>query len=186
MKRVVKTLALCLAVAGMGVATSSCDSDTINQIINAILGGQVYTYSGNAALQCLEGPDVNHYKVQAEGTAKMNVQLTSNSMGGTCTIVIPPVTIGDVTLGQLTIEGLQMTSNESQTHTVISNVESNYSIDGTYTRGTLSHPAQGLYITEAVASDTNISLKFSIYYGTDEENLTEAVNLTFAGEVVTN
>ena len=186
MKRVVKTLALCLAVAGMGVATSSCDSDTINQIINAILGGQVYTYSGNAALQCLEGPDVNHYKVQAEGTAKMQVQLTSNSLGGTCTIVIPAITVGDVNLSQLTVDGLVLTSNSSQTSSTISIGENGYNIDGTYSRGSMSHPVQGLFITEAVASDSNISLKFSIYYGADETNFTEAVNLTFAGEVVTN
>ena len=57
MKRIFKSIALCLAIAGAGLTTVSCDSDTITQILNEVLGnlvntGQTYTYMGSASIQC--------------------------------------------------------------------------------------------------------------------------------------
>ena len=186
MKKILMAVSLCLLLAGAGVMTS-CDSDTINQILSMILGGQTYTYGGTAQLQCLAeySEARSGYTKEQKGTANIQVQLQSNSIGGTCTLTIPAITVGEFKMGQITLSGLQLTGNSAQTQSVISiNEESGYGIDGKITYGSAEHDAYALYLKPGsnYATSEAISLELTIYF---DESQAEAVNFTFSGNVVT-
>lgn len=182
MKRIFKSIALCLTIAGAGLTTVSCDSETINQILNEVLGnlvntGQTYIYSGTASIQCLEGASASQLSEIAKGTAKMEVSLKS---GRTGTITIPGFTLNGATMTQVTLNNLDMSTDNNQTQTFIIGNNSSFGQDDSFTYKNKTYPATNLYIEKAAATSEEIYLKMTIWFG----NETDAVNLEYSGKAV--
>ena len=66
MKKILKSICLALAVLGGGIGVTSCDSETISQVLGLLLGGTPSTYSGTATIECLQGTyePMNYTKAQ--------------------------------------------------------------------------------------------------------------------------
>lgn len=183
MKRIIKSIALCLTIVGAGLTTTSCDSETINQILNEVLGnlvntGQTYIYSGTASIQCLEGASASQLAEIAKGTAKMQVSLKS---GRTGTITIPGFTLNGATMTQVTLYDLDMSTDDNQTQTFIIGNSSSFGQNDAFTYNNKTYPATNLYIEKAAATSEEIYLKMTIWFG----NETDAVNLEYSGRAVT-
>jgi hypothetical protein len=189
MKRIFKNIALCLTIAGAGLTAVSCDSETINQILNEVLGnlvntGQTYVYSGVANIQCLEGPNASQLAEIAKGTAQLQVSLKSSTTG---TITIQGFTMkdikgtGTVTMSSVTLNNLAMSTDNNQTQTLIIGDNSSFGQNDKLTYNNTDHPATNLFIESATATSEAISLKMTIWFG----DQTDAVNLEYSGNAVT-
>ena len=185
MKRIFESVALCLAIAGAGLTTVSCDSDTITQILTEVLGnllntGETYSYSGSATLECLEGTyEPMNYKSVAKGTAKLQVNLTSSNTG---TLTIQGFNLDKASMSSITISGLVMTTNNNQSQTTLALGENSaFGQNDSFTYNGKTYPASNLYIEEATATSEQLKLKMTIYFG---EGMTDAVNLIYSGQAV--
>ena len=183
-KKFIRACSLCLLLAGAGMA-SSCDSDTISQIINILIGGQTYTYTGTATLQCLGNRTEAGYAELSKGTSNnMQVQLTTSTIGATASLVIPSIKVGDVQLGPITLSQLQISPNEAQTQSIISiNETTGYGIAGSFTYSGKTDEASALYlaVNKNYATASTLSLELTVYYGDDTA---EALNFTYSGKIV--
>ena len=183
MKRIFKSIALCLTIAGAGFTTVSCDSETITQILNEVLGnlvntGQTYYYSGTASIQCLEGASASQLSEIAKGTAKMQVSLKS---GRTGTITIPGFTMNGATMSQITLNDLDMSTDDKQTQTFIIGNSSSFGQNDSFTYKDKTYPASNLYIEKATATSESIYFNMTIWFGEE----TDAVNIEYSGTAVT-
>ncbi|MBQ7571898.1 MAG: hypothetical protein IJT19_06635 [Bacteroidaceae bacterium] len=188
MKKVFKSAMLVLAMLTTGLVTTSCDSETLQQIIGMLFNtGQTYTYSGSATSQSLTGSYNSgewHYVNQNHDTqlTNMTVQLQSSTTG---TLTLAPYTDGAVTVQQITIYNLAMTAAADQSYTSLS-IGENSTIDGTIQYNGVTYTAANLYIEKAQATSGNISLKMTLYFqaaNTDDYQM--AINLTYTGAAVT-
>ena len=179
---------LVLAMLTTGLVTTSCDSETLQQIIGMLFNtGQTYTYSGSATSQSLTGSYNSgewHYVNQNHDTqlTNMTVQLQSSTTG---TLTLAPYTDGAVTVQQITIYNLAMTAAADQSYTSLS-IGENSTIDGTIQYNGVTYTAANLYIEKAQATSGNISLKMTLYFqaaNTDDYQM--AINLTYTGAAVT-
>lgn len=104
MKKLFKSALLVLALLGAGTVTTSCDSETLQQIIGLLFNtGQTYTYQGTATSESLTGSSTQWHNVnQSKNTqlSNMTVQLQSGTTG---TLTLAPYTDGAVTVQQITI-----------------------------------------------------------------------------------
>ena len=187
MKKLFKGAALGLMLmAGAGMA-SSCDSETINQILGALLGGgTAYTYQGTAQLEMLEGTyEPMNYKSLGKGTANMTLQLQTGLLNsGLATLTIPGVTLNGVTVGTITISNLVLSANSNNTQNYLSLGEQS-SIDGTFTYNEKEYSAVTISNLDATNNSVNteaMTLQMTVYFG-DES--TEAMNITYSGKIVT-
>ena len=189
MKRIFKSIALCLAIAGAGLTTVRCDSDTITQILNEVLGnlvntGQTYAYMGSASIQCLEGENSSQLAEIAKGTAQLQVSLKSSTTG---TITIQGFTMkdakgtGTASMTTVTLNNLAMSTDSNQTQTLIIGDNSSFGQNDSFTYNGKTYPASNLYIEKATATSESIYLKMTIWFG----NETDAVNLEYTGKAVT-
>ena len=188
MKKVFKSAMLVLAMLTTGLVTTSCDSETLQQIIGMLFNtGQTYTYSGSATSQSLTGSYNSgewHYVNQNHDTqlTNMTVQLQSSTTG---TLTLAPYTDGAVTVQQITIYNLAMTAAADQSYTSLS-IGENSTIDGTIQYNGVTYTAANLYIEKAQATSGNISLKMTLYFQTaNTEDYQMAINLTYTGAAVT-
>lgn len=193
MKKVFKSALLVLTMLTTGLVTTSCDNETIQQIINTVIGnlfntGQTYTYTGSATSQSLTGSYNSgkwNYVNQSKNTqlTNMTVQLQSKQTG---TLSLAPYTDGDVTVQQITIYNLTMTAAADQSYTALS-IGDNSTIDGTIQYKGTTYTAANLYIEKAQATSGNISLSMTLYF--QDPNKTDdyqmAINLTYTGQAVT-
>jgi hypothetical protein len=116
MKKVIRNVFVALALLGSGAGLTSCDSETLQALLPAIIqmlmGGQVQTYSGTAELEGLEISSYNekgepiylHMKTDFQKTAPMaaTVQVSQN----TATITIPQFEVGGRVIKNLTVSGV--------------------------------------------------------------------------------
>ncbi len=184
MKRIFKTMLLALVLIGGGMSVTSCDEETISQILGLLLGGTTYTYSGTATLECFGPGENGGFREIVKGTASLQPSITSAS-DNTCTLVIPAFKLGDVTVNQMSFGGLVLTANSASTENIISISEQNgYSVDGTMIYDGVEHQISGLFIKEgSKASTKSTSFMISVYF---DEAGDYAVNVTFSGESITN
>ena len=181
MKKILKTMLLSLVMIGGGLSVTSCDEDTVSQILSLFLGGAPSTYNGTATLDCLEGTyEPMNYKSVASGTATLQTTVTTNTLNSTATLAIQGVTVGDVTLGSITLYNLVFTGNNDKTQCTLSLGESS-SITGTFTYNGQSYEGSNAYIGKAIATSSTLTLEMTLYFG---DELTEAVNLTYSGQLV--
>ena len=166
----------------------SCDSETINQILNEVLGnlvntGKTYVYSGVANIQCLEGPSSSQLAEIAKGSAQLQVSLKSSTTG---TIYIQGFTMKDIkgngtaTMSSVTLNNLALSTDGNQTQTLIIGDNSSFGQDDSFTYNGTTHPATNLFIERATATSEAISLKMTIWFG----DQTDAVNLEYSGKAV--
>ena len=71
MKRIFKTMLLALVLIGGGMSVTSCDEETISQILGLLLGGTTYTYSGTATLECFGPGENGGFREIVKGTASL-------------------------------------------------------------------------------------------------------------------
>ena len=181
MKKILKVVLLSLAVIGGGMSVTSCDEETITQILSLLVGGQASTYSGTATLECLEGTyEPMNYASLAKGTATLQATVSPSSLNGTATLTIQGVTLGDVTIGEVNLYNLAYTANSDNTQCTMDLGESS-SITGTFTYNGQSHEGSSAYIGKAIATASTLTLEMTLYFG---DEMTEAVNLTYSGKVV--
>ena len=181
MKKILKMMCLALAVLGGGIGVTSCDEETISQILGLLSGGTPSTYSGTASLECLQGTyNPMNYKKVGEGSATLQVTVSTNTFSNTATLTIQGVTVGDVQLGEITLSNLLYTANSDNTQCTLSLGESS-SILGTFTYNGVSSEGSNAYIGKATVNASTAVLEMTLYYG---DEMTEAVNLKYSGKVV--
>ena len=170
-----------IAVLGGGIGVTSCDSETISQVLGLLLGGTPSTYSGTATIECLQGTyePMNYTKV-AEGNATLQVTVATNTLSSTATLTIQGVTVGDVQLGEITLSNLLYTANQDNTQCALALGESS-SILGTFTYKGASSDGSNAYIGKATVNASTATLEMTLYYG---DEMTEAVNFKYTGKVV--
>jgi len=181
MKRIFKTMLLALVLIGGGMSVTSCDENTVSQILGLLLGNTPSTYSGTATLECLQGTyNPMNYESVAKGSATLQTSVTLNTLNATGTLTIQGVKVGDVTLGDITLYNLAYTANSDNTMCTLSLGESS-SITGTFTYNGKSSEGSNAYIGKAEANGSTLSLKMTLYFG---DEMTEAVNIEYAGKLV--
>lgn len=183
MKKLFRSFALGLAIAGAGLTTVSCDSDTISQLIDVVLGnlvntGQTYTYTGTANIQCLEGASADQLAEVAKGTAQLQVILKSSTTG---TLTIQGFTLDKASMTTVTLNNLAMTTDANKTKTTLSiGDNSAFGQNDSFTYNGKTYPASNLHIETATATSDAIALKMTIWFG----DYTDAVNLEYTGKAV--
>jgi len=187
MKKLFKSALLVLALLGAGTVTTSCDSETLQQIIGLLFNtGQTYTYRGTATSQALTGSYSSgewHYINENKNTqlTSMTAQLQSSTTG---TLTLAPYTDGAVTVNQITIYNLTMTAAADQSYTALS-IGDNSTIDGTIVYNGTTYTAANLYIEKAQATSAGLVLSMTLYFqaaNTDDYQM--AINLTYNGQGV--
>lgn len=186
MKKLFKSALLVLALLGAGTVTTSCDSETLQQIIGLLFNtGQTYTYHGTATSESLTGSSTQWHNVnQSKNTqlSNMTVQLQSGTTG---TLTLAPYTDGAVTVQQITIYNLAMTAASDNSYTALS-IADNSSIDGTIVYNNKTYTAAALYIGKAQATSGNLALEMTIYFkeNQNDEDFSMAINFTYNGQGV--
>ena len=188
MKKLFKSALLVLALLGAGTVTTSCDSETLQQIIGLLFNtGQTYTYQGTATSQALTGSYSSgewHYINENKNTqlTSMTAQMQSSTTG---TLTLAPYTDGAVTVNQITIYNLTMTAAADQSYTALS-IGDNSTIDGTIVYNGTTYTAANLYIEKAQATSAGLVLSMTLYFqaaNTDDYQM--AINLTYTGQATT-
>lgn len=191
MKKSFTRVIMALAILCSGVAVSSCDEETISQIISLLFNtGQTYTYTGTATSLALDGSTTaqgwmgDYINGNKPNTYNMQVALKS---GNTGELTIPAYTDGKVTVNGITIYNLVLTASQDQSYTVISLDENgNSSIDGSITYNGVTYPAANLYIANAQATSAQIALEMTIFFQKDgEDDYSKAINFTYTGQAET-
>ncbi len=192
MKKLFKSALLVLAMLGTGLVTTSCNSETLQQIIDTVIGnlfntGQTYTYTGTATSQSLNGKySTSEWRYINENKntqlTNMTVQLKSSTTG---TLTLSPYTDGAVTVNQISIYNLTMTTAADQSYTSMS-IGENSSIDGNIVYNGITYTAANLYIEKAQATSGSITLNMTLYFqGTEEDDYSKAINFTYTGTAIT-
>ncbi len=99
--------------AGLRASLTSCDSETITNILTNLLyvvlsgNGDTYTYSGTADFVMYDLNSEHAYLPDTKQTAKanINVEVTPDAKGGTVTIAL-----GDLTIGSTKIQHYSFTT----------------------------------------------------------------------------
>lgn len=121
MKKIFRKAFALIAIATMGIGVTSCDSETIAQLLPAILqmlmGGQAQTYSGSAELMGLEdsgevdkdGEAILLYMKSDSVKTVNNIQATVQVQQNAATITIPTLEIGGRVLTNVQVAGIPVT-----------------------------------------------------------------------------
>ena len=89
-----KTMFLALLLIGGGMSVTSCDENTVSQILGLLLGNTPSTYSGTATLECLQGTyNPMNYESVAKGSATLQTSVTLNTLNATGTLTIQGVKV---------------------------------------------------------------------------------------------
>ena len=195
MKKTFTRVIMALGILCSGAVVTSCDEDTITQIINIIGNlintGQTYTYTGTATSLALDGSTTaqgwmgDYINGNKPNTYNMQVALKS---GNTGEITIPAYTDGKVTVNGITISNLVLSASQDQSYTEISLDESgNSRIDGSITYNGVTYTTANLYIANAQATSAQIVLEMTIYFQGEEDgdDYSKAINFTYKGQTET-
>lgn len=184
MKKITKHLVLALAILCMGGITTSCDSDTIAQIISQFFNtGETYTFSGTAASRLYTGS----YK-----TAKWD-EMNAYEYGLTtmleCANDLGTLTIQAMStqgISQIAITNLTLTPNADQTYTVLANSQTSQ-ISGSVTIDNVTYTAAAWELVTAAATPSEMALELIVYFqGTgDSSDYSKKLLLTFTGATAT-
>lgn len=186
MKKFFKKAFVCLSIMGMGLTTTSCDSETIATILQTFLPNIIgmfqgnfnngTTYTGTYTLQVLKG----NYQTEeyAAATDLMKFEGTScvvQVQNGTASIQLPGTTIAD---GYVLSEEVQLGS------LVASNGKIEVGDDGLTGTGSLTVNGNKLdianaYVDATYTEQTFIVKQISLYFGDGSY----VVNVTFDGKV---
>ena len=210
MKKTFTRVIMALGILCSGAVVTSCDEDTITQIINIIGNlintGQTYTYTGTATSQSLTGSAdnkewvyINATKSNPEGIYEFqNMEVSLNSSKtGTGTLTIPAYQEGNVTTSLITISGLSMAVSSDQSNTKLSIGEESR-IEGSLTYNGKNYTAANLSIAEAqstngdqkiegTATSAALQLEMTIYFQGEEDgdDYSKAINFTYVGKAET-
>ena len=201
MKKFFKHTALLLAILSTGTIVTSCNEDTLTYVFNIISNfintGQNYIYTGSASSQTLQGQEgsmtasawrgdyVNKTDDNPTGAYNFSGMKVTLTTGNTAQIVIPAYQEGNVSLTDITISDLSLTSSADQKTATIDLTESSM-IDGTLTYNNVNYPAGNLYIEKAVVTETQLELSLTIFFaGSTEGEYPMATNFTFQGTLPT-
>lgn len=192
MKKIFKKAIVCLGILSMGLTSTSCDSETITQIIGALITnlltqqpGTTYTFSGKGTNQLLiasKDSNTGYIAGGKESSFTGNVALTI-AKNNTCTLTLPAMAIdGGAKMSEVTFSNLSMIAGNENTK--IDTNENSTGL-GTLTVGNQTYELSNVYLeTSAGATNQKLNLAtISIYFG---ENYEYVVNLTnYVGNVVT-
>jgi len=176
-----------------GTTLVSCDQAAVQQILTTVVStlmssGQTKVYAGKATSLSMTGSANKSYwnainTRTATAFSSASVQLQSG-ISGTGTLVIPAFTDGKVTVNQITIYNLALTSSNNQASTNISIGDSS-TIDGSIVVGGVTYTAANLYIETGVATQQAINLTMTLYFASanDGDDYSKAINYTFTGNI---
>ena len=196
MKKFFKKAFMVLGIMGMGMGTTSCDNEVVNEIIknidwsallgemvgNLFNGGTTNVYQGKYTLQHLVSDGKGAYTLESEKLefAGTGITVTKNR-DNSINIVFPGTDgIGDAAMSEaVTVQNLQFVTDE-KTGTVTNKVDlgDNSYIDGTLTINGVAYPASNLYINCTLTESQLVVTEASIYFGEKAEH---AINVTFNG-----
>lgn len=185
MKKSIKTVALCLALAGMGAGYASCDSETVMQVITTVMSmmqGQKTPYAVPSFKAIYYQLDENEKVVANEqySVYGLTANVTCNSYTSSAIIAITDAKLSDkVTITGLSISGLTFAANASQTEITFDLTDSS-SIFGTLKIGDQSYSASNLNLISAKATNSQLQFNADIYFGDDRH----AVNYTFTAPLM--
>ncbi len=193
MKRLCKKTLVGLSIAAMGLSTTSCATEILNQLdwgtlltqimTNVFNNGTTNVYRGDYSLQHLpkgqNGFVIGSEKLQFEGTGITVTQTRNNTIN----ITLPGTDgIGNATMTDVTVYNLEFTKNEdSGVMTNYIDLGTNSSIDGKLTVDGKQYDASNLYIKAYLTGSQLVISEASIYFGSDES---QAINVTFSGQIV--
>ncbi len=194
MKKSFKGVCLALAILCMGGVTTSCDSESLTQVLTTILGnlfntGETYTFTGTGTSQALTGSInsgkwtyINSSTSNSTGTSNLSSATVSLTCNTTANLTLPAYTDGKVSVGSITLYNLTMSTNSAQTLTTLS-IGDNSSIDGSITVDGVTYTGYTVYLGKAEATSESINLEMTLYFqgASDGEDCSKAINLTYTG-----
>lgn len=193
MKKFFKKAFVVLGIAGMGLTTTSCDSETLEALLpiltevigNVFNNGTTNVYQGTYSLQHLTSNGKGAYTQESEKLTFNGTSLTvtENTRTSTVNIVLPGTDgIGDATMSDITVSGLEFVKDSNGGVTNQIDLGDNSTIDGTLTIGDKTYTASNLYIKSTLTAEKLVITEASIYFGDSYE---QAVNVTFTGAITT-
>lgn len=194
MKKFFKKAFVVLGIMGMGLGTTSCDSEILQGLDwgalltellgNVFNGGNTNAYQGKYTLQHLVSDGKGAYTLESEklefaGTGIIVTKNRDNSVN----ILLPGTDgIGDATMSEVSVQNLQFVTDE-KSGTVTNKIDlgDNSYIDGTLTVGGKEYAASNLYIDCTLTEGQMVIKEASVYFGNNAE---QAINVTFSGKIV--
>lgn len=192
MKKFFKKAFVMLGIAGMGLGTTSCDSETIEALLpvlteiigNVFNNGTTNVYQGTYSLQHLTTDGKGAYTLDSDKLVFNGTGITVTKTNQNMVNLVLPGTdgIGDATMTDVTIGNLEFVTDKSGAVTNQIDLGDNSTIDGTLTVGNKTYTASNLYIKCTLTADKLTITEASIYFG---DNAEMAINVTFSGNIVT-
>ena len=203
MKKYFKSLSLALAIACTGGVVTSCDSDTIAQLIPLITSlfdrGQTYNFTGSATSQAFTSTDGGHsfnylYATEEnpdalfEFASGVPVSLTCTSES-TASITLPDYTEteGGVSVEGFTLGNLALDVSEDQTYNTLELTEET-TIAGTMTYDGVTYTAYTALISSSKATEDSLKLDISMFFqGPDDKDgsYSKGVRFKYTGAAAT-
>lgn len=189
-----KKIFLALAVLCLGTLTS-CNNPGLQQALAGMLAnmmtpGSKQVYRGKATSLSMTGSAnkanwnaINTRTATEYNAAEMNLTASNGMSGNTMGLVIPAYTDGKVTVNQITVSGLVLTtSNTGQTLST----GDNSTIDGTIVVNGTTYTSANLYIENATITPSSLSVTMTIYFAgaSDGDDYSKAINYTFTGQLI--
>lgn len=189
-----KKLFLALAVLCLGTLTS-CNNPGLQQALAGMLAnmmtpGSKQVYRGKATSLSMTGSAnkanwnaINTRTATEYNPAQMHLTASNGMAGNTMGLVIPAYTDGKVTVNQITVSGLVLTtSNTGQTLST----GDNSTIDGTIVINGTTYTSANLFIEKATVTQSSLSVTMTIYFAgaSDGDDYSKAINYTFTGQLV--
>ena len=190
MKKAFTKVLIALTILCTGTISTSCDSETIGQLLPLITSllntGETYLYTGQGNSQSLTGSYAQGRWTALNSSpynySTMQVQLVCKETG---TLTIQAFNEGDVAVSEITLSELSLTPNDDETYTILDLTE-NSCISGDMTVNGVTYTACSIYPETLAATPEEIALKMTVYFQAEgEEDYTKAVNFTFTGKVAT-
>ena len=194
MKKFFKKAFIFIALGAMSLTTTSCDSDTVQEIVSMLitnltnLNGQTYQYQCQGKAEVLTMNAAGEYNTS--GVSQFNGVFSVRYSGATANVTVPAMKIGNVDMSLVTISGLALTAQNNYTSISVPdtgvNGEGSITVDGKTYQLSNIFVEEGTHTNqiEATATSQNLSFKtFQLFFG---DNYEYVVSLTtVSGEALT-
>lgn len=186
MKKLFSRALICASLLTGSFSLSSCDSDTIAEIINTALQllqtGTTYTYTGTGNAESLISNGTS-YTSDKKVSGSFNVTVNVDNSGTTATLTIPAFTCGSLSMTECTFGSLILGTKDNKN--VLSIDENNTTIAGQISYNGQTYDVSNLYI-ECTLDDSQIAIgSMSIYFGEPNgSNYPVVMNFSYTGKIV--
>lgn len=186
MKKTFRAVALALAVAGSAIGLSSCDSESLPQIlslVSEILQGQQTNYRSTTCYgtyYILNSAGSIQEKVAGVVNKSVDATVSCNTFSQTISVVLGSVQVNDsISISGAGITSMLYTANSDQTQITL-NLSDNSTVVGTLTINGKTYDASNLSLNNGTITESGLTIDADVYFDND----LRAVNVKFVGPEV--